>query len=104
MKEFVKIISPSGEDALRMRIRTEKGKVMDIVVQYEAKFGEDWHPIVRYDCSHGFFHRDIMFPGGKEEKYPLNIPDLKTALVYAEQDIKDRWNWYRDRYQRRLKK
>ncbi|MCL0059698.1 hypothetical protein M1O20_04335 [Dehalococcoidia bacterium] len=104
VKEFVKIISPSGEDALRMRIRTEKGKVMDIVVQYEAKFGEDWHPIVRYDCSHGFFHRDIMFPGGKEEKYPLNIPDLKTALVYAEQDIKDRWNWYRDRYQRRLKK
>lgn len=104
VKEFVKIISPSGEDALRMRIRTEKGKVMDIVVQYEAKFGEDWHPIVRYDCSHGFFHRDIMFPGGKEEKYPLNIPDLKTALVYAEQDIKDRWKWYRDRYQRRLKK
>ena len=32
-----------------------------------------------------------MSPGGKKEKYPLDIPDLKTALLYAEQDIKDRW-------------
>ena len=28
-----------------------------------------------------------MSPGGKKEKYPLDIPDLKTALLYAEQDI-----------------
>ena len=58
--------------------------------------------IVRYDCSHGFLHRDVMSPGGKEEKYPVDIADLKIALIYAEQDIKDRWKWYRDRYRRRL--
>ncbi len=103
IKEFTKNISPSGEDRLRMRIETEKGKVKDIVVQYEAKFGDEWHPIVRYDCSHGFLHRDVLFPGGRKEKYPLDIPDLNTALVYAEQDIKDRWQWYRNRYKRRLK-
>jgi hypothetical protein len=62
------------------------------------------NPIVRYDCSHGFLHRDVMLPGGKKEKYPLDIPDLKTALLYAEQDIKDRWKWYRDRYRRRLRR
>lgn len=45
-----------------------------------------------------------LFPGGKKEKYPLDIPDLKSALLYAEQDIKDRWKWYRDRYRKRLKK
>ena len=45
-----------------------------------------------------------MWPGGKKEKYPLDINDLKTALLYAEQDIKDRWKWYRDRYKRILKK
>jgi len=78
--------------------------VVDIVVQYEAKFGEEWHPIVRYDCSHGFLHRDVMFFGNKKEKHPLDIPDFKTALLYAEQDIKDRWKWYRDRYRRRLRK
>ena len=103
-KEFTKVISPSGDDRLRLRIVTDKGKVVDIVVQYEAKFDETWHPIVRYDCSHGFLHRDVMSPSGKKEKYPLDIPDLKTALIYAEQDIKDRWKWYRDRYKRRLRK
>jgi len=29
---------------------------------------------------------------------------LKAALLYAEQDILDRWKWYRDRYRRRLRK
>jgi len=29
-----------------------------------------------------------MFPTGKVEKYPLDLPDLNTALLYAEQDIK----------------
>ncbi len=48
-----------------------------MVVQYEAKFSEVWHPIVRYDCSHVFLHRDVMFPGGKKERHPLDIPDLK---------------------------
>ena len=103
-KEFTKIISRSNDDRLRLKIETDKGKVIDMVVQYEAKFGDEWHPIVRYDCSHGFLHRDVMFPSGNKEKYPLDIPDLKTALLYAEQDIKDRWKWYRDRYRRRLKK
>ena len=69
-KEFTKVISHSKNDRLRLKIETEKGKVVDIVVQYEGKFDEEWHPIVRYDCSHGFLHRDIMFPGGKKEKYP----------------------------------
>ena len=35
-KEFSKIISPDAEDRLQVRIATEKGKVINIVVQYEA--------------------------------------------------------------------
>jgi hypothetical protein len=92
-KEFTKVISQSQDDRLRIKIETERGKVLDMVVQYEAKFEEEWHPIVRYDCSHGFLHRDIMFPGGKKEKHLLDIADLNSALLYAEQDIKDRWGW-----------
>jgi hypothetical protein len=103
-KEFTKVISQSQDDRLRIKIETERGKVLDMVVQYEAKFEEEWHPIVRYDCSHGFLHRDVMFPGGRREKHPLDIPDLNSALLYAEQDIKDRWAWYRERYRRRLRR
>lgn len=32
-------------------------------------------------------HRDVMFPNGKKEKHPLNVPELKSALLYVEQDI-----------------
>ena len=31
-KEFTKVISQSGDDRLRLKIETEKGKVIDIVV------------------------------------------------------------------------
>ncbi len=38
IKQFIKIISPSGDDRLRMKINTEKGRITNMVVQYEAKF------------------------------------------------------------------
>jgi len=102
-KEFTKIISADGTDRLRVRIITGKGVVQDVVVQYEAKLKEHWHPIVRYDCSHGFFHRDIMNPKGENEKKVIPIHNLKDALTFAEQDILDRWEWYKEKYRRKMK-
>lgn len=105
IKEFTKLISPEGEDRLRIRIRikTEKGKVIDLVVQYEARLEGKWRDVVRYDCAHGFFHRDIMHPNSEKTKYPIPINNLNDALLYAEQDIKDRWKWYRDRFKKEMK-
>jgi hypothetical protein len=102
-REFLKLISPDGQDRLRIKIRTEKGKVVNIVVQYEAMIKGAWHEIVRYDCEHGYFHRDVIYPRGRKEKQPIAIENLNDALQYAEQDLKDRWTWYKDRYKRRLK-
>ena len=65
-KEFTKILVPDGTDRLRIKIITEKGRVTDVVIQYESKIKDKWHPIVRYDCSHGFFHRDILNPKGEK--------------------------------------
>ena len=103
-KEFIKTISVDENDRLRIRISTEKGHVVDIMVQYEAMIAGAWREIVRYDCAHGFLHRDVMLPKGKTEKQPLSIANLDDALRYAEQDIKDRWQWYKERYIRGLKK
>ncbi len=84
------MISSSEDDRLRLKIETEKGKVVDIVVQYEAKFDEEWHPIVRYDCSHGFLHRDVMLPYYRFPKLPqyefLNLRD-KLHCYYR------KFNW-----------
>jgi len=59
-KEFTKLLTPEGEDRLRVRIVIEKSKVTDVVIQYEARIKDKWHTIVRYDCAHGFFHRDLL--------------------------------------------
>jgi hypothetical protein len=102
-KEFTKELSIEGDDRLRIKILTKKGSVIDVVVQYESKIKDKWYPIVRYDCSHGYFHRDILSPKGEKTKNPIPIQNLKDALTYAEQDIKDRWKWYKEKFKRRMK-
>lgn len=102
-KEFTKGLSPDGEDRLRIRMTVKKGKVIDVVVQYESKIKERWYPIVRYDCSHGFFHRDLLNPKGEEIKQSISIQNLRDALTYAEQDIKDRWEWYKENFKKGMK-
>jgi hypothetical protein len=44
-----------------------------------------------------------MSPKGEKEKHLIPIQNLNDALTYAEQDIKDRWEWYRDRFKKRMK-
>ena len=104
IKEFIKTISIDGNDRLRIRIGTRKGQVVNIMVQYETNIARTWREIVRYDCAHGFLHRDVILPKGKTEKQLRSIANLSDALQYAEQDIKDRWQWYKERYIRGLRK
>ncbi len=102
-KEFTKKLTPEGDDRLRVKISVDKGEVVDIVVQFETKIRDKWVPIVRYDCSHGFFHRDVMNPKGEKTKQFIAINNLKDALTYAEQDIKDRWEWYKEKFMKKVK-
>jgi hypothetical protein len=41
---------------------------------------------------------------GEATKQAIAIENLKYALTYAEQDIKDRWEWYRERFKKGIKK
>lgn len=103
-KEFTKKLTPDGDDRLRVRIAIEKSKVTDVVIQYETRIKDKWHTIVRYDCAHGFFHRDLLNMKGDKIKQPISITNLNDALTYAEQDLKDRWEWYKEQYKRGVKK
>lgn len=105
MKEISYQIFLDGDELekLRIKIHTDKGKILDIVVQYESFLNNKWTPVVRYDCSHGFFHRDKLYPHNEKEKQSISITRLEDALKYAEQDIKDRWEFYKERYLKKLK-
>ncbi len=45
-----------------------------------------------------------MLPNGNKEKSEIVIDNLKTASKYAEQDLKDRWEWYKERYIKKMKR
>ena len=104
LKEFTKLIGDSGEDRLRFRFRLEKGSVTDMMMQYECRIDDKWFEVVRYDFAHGFFHRDLISPKGEKVKKAIDISDMKLAAIYAEEDLKDRWEWYRENYIAQRKK
>ena len=60
--------------------------------------GDAGYTAVRYDTAHGFAHRDRLHPDGSSEKTPLAVEDYAQALNYAEADLHDHWQMYRDQF------
>ena len=103
-KEFCIYLGDKLIDRIRVKFKKEKGSINDLVLQYETLIKSKWAVIVRYDCAHGFFHRDLLEPNGEKEKKVIEMPDLNTAFAFARQDIEDRWKWYKERYVKKMKK
>ena len=96
--EFIVYLDNQQLNRLRVRLITENGELIDVLYQYESFINNNWVAIVRYDCAHGFFHRDVIMPNGDKEKKSIEIDSLKNASKYAEQDLKDRWEWYKEQF------
>jgi len=94
----------TGEDRKRHEHTVEKGRITGFVVQYEILFEERWLPIVRYDTSHGYAHKDLINPDGSKEKIFMGVINLNEALALADMDINENWERYKERYFRRLKR
>jgi len=99
---FILTLSEELEDRLRISAQKEKSKVIKFVVQYEAFIGEKWKPIVRYDTSHGFSHKDIIHWNSEIVKQPLYFQDFNIAFTFAIQDLKTSWKWYRMAYEKEM--
>lgn len=76
----------------------DRGKVIKFVIQYETFVEGAWHPVIRYDTAHGFPHMDRIYPDGMVEKIPLLANNLGEALTFADQDIDEHWEQYKDAY------
>jgi hypothetical protein len=87
-----------GEGARKRHYhRTEKGKVLDFVIQLEVKVGEAWKPVLRYDCSHDYAHIDRYTIKGEQEKEALRL-SYEEVLTLADEDININWESYKDRF------
>ncbi len=93
-----------GGNYLRFRIVTEKPReVADFTVQYEVVIDGKTYPVVRYDCAHGFAHRDTLdHEGHNHDKWPLGALSYKEALQYAIRDLRANWRQYREDFVRRM--
>lgn len=63
-KEYLFYLDEALENRYRYWHMWEHGEISEFCVQYEAMIAGRWHPVVRYDSSHGEPHRDVLHPNG----------------------------------------
>ncbi|OQX73475.1 MAG: hypothetical protein B6D61_12505 [Bacteroidetes bacterium 4484_249] len=102
-KEFLIYLGTRSQDRLRIHFMSNKGKILNLLIQYEGIINNKWIAIVRYDCAHGFFHRDIINPDGSQEKKAIEMDNLNIAFSFARQDLEDKWEWYKEQFIKKLK-
>jgi len=78
---------------------TESGKIVKFVVQLEVKTGVAWESVIRHDCTHDYAHKDCYNTKGQCRKINLSL-DYEDALIFADDDINENWENYRERFLR----
>jgi len=53
--------------------------------------------VLRYDCAHGYAHRDSYNLRGKHVKDDLYL-SFEDTLTLADDDIDENWEIYKDRF------
>ena len=88
------------DDEILVHLQRESGVVVKFSVQYRARIRGEWRPIVRFDTAHQHAHKDTCYPDGTQETQELELDNYGIALTYALRDVKMRWEFYRERYER----
>jgi hypothetical protein len=87
---------------LEARIRCiyeRQGKqVNKFAVQMEIMHLENWRPVVRYDNAHGFCHRDMLHPDGRQDKTRVFVGDVNETFTYAIEELRANWKTHRARF------
>ena len=68
------------------------------MVQLEIMHEGNWKEAVRYDCAHGYSHRDSYDFRGKHRKEEFRL-SFEDALTFGDDDIDENWENYRDIFQ-----
>ncbi len=53
--------------------------------------------VIRYDCTHGYAHKDCYNIKGKCRKINLYL-DYEEALTFADDDINENWGIYEEEF------
>jgi hypothetical protein len=95
-KEYVEQLT-SG-DRLRVRITTQRGRVVTLTVNYECFVGGEWRAAYRADMAHGELHRHTRpWDPATDRQVPMILPDLATGLTEIITTLKRDWRAHRAR-------
>lgn len=84
--------------------KTEKGKVTEFAVKLLSVIEGEWHEIIRYDSGHDCPHKDILDTEGEViRKVWYDFLDNNQALTMAITDIRDNFEFYKERHRKWLK-
>ena len=97
-REVEFLIRLGATDRYRHKHIRERGKIVYFRIQSETMIGSNWYPVVRYDTSHGFAHRDLLNKKGETIKTPIFMYNSNDALTFAESDLKANWAIYKERF------
>lgn len=91
------LIPYSLDTQKRHHHETQQGKVVWFMVQLEVLVQGEWKAVIRYDCAHGYAHRDRFNLQGNQLKEDIGM-DYEEALTFADDDLDDHWEIYRGRF------
>jgi len=91
-RQFLMELTLGKLEDIRLRniFRLKSKAVQSFVIQAELRKAAEeasWVPIVRYDCAHGFIHRDLMRQNGRKTKTRLSAQKLEDAIKLALEEI-----------------
>lgn len=99
MSEKRYLIPYSLDAQKRHHHQTQRGKVVRFMVQLEVLVHGEWRPVIRYDCAHGYAHRDRFNLQGEQLKDELRM-SYAEALTFGDDDLDDHWAGYREHFLR----
>jgi len=79
--------------------KTERGKVIEFIVQLEIEVKGEWRPAIRYNSAHGFPHIDHYNMRGDAKKEKLKL-SFAEALSLADVDINQNWEFHKEKFLR----
>jgi len=91
------LIPYSADVQKRYHHETQRGKITRFMVQLEILIEGEWKPVIRYDCAHGYARCDRFNLRGEQLKEDLRLP-YEEALTFADDDIDNQWETYRNRF------
>ncbi|MBS3772053.1 MAG: hypothetical protein KGY69_17505 [Bacteroidales bacterium] len=89
---------------MRCRIKLEKGKVKNFVIQYEISIQDEWFAVTRFDTYHDIVHRDLIAPNGAITKRWYLQLNFDEGLNFAYNDIENNGEKYREWYTSHMRK